>query len=253
MKPWQHLAILSALGGNFEPSRPGVCSVEPEPAAGGGEKKPDPKPPAGDPPPNGDPPVKPYAVFEDSAALKKRLDRERVAMLKEHGFETEDDLKKMIDANKAAEKAAKDAERAKLSEIERLRADLADRDKAHGALMSEHEELKMRTHLLGVFAQKNIKNTGYALYMVQSKLAGLGDTEELDELAYLDELLADPGHAAALGVAGPPPPKVPANTGPGGAKPPPPPPASGGGVPKVDFRTMSGEEMAAFKSRNNLR
>lgn len=247
MKPLHLLTIMAALDGWNAPAPSWLCSVD-DPNA-------PPAPPA--PPAPGKPPVVPPKDDDDAEPddvenkpwMKKRLDRARKKQLKDLGFESEDEAKAVRDAHLAAEKAAAEEKRKQMSELDRLRADVADRDKRLGEVMSENEEIKMRAHLTSVFVEKGVKNHSYAMWLVTSKLATLGDDEELDERSYLDEAMKDPAHQAALGIAAPLPPRtkgMPITTVPKVNAPPPPPPP---GTPPaaVDFRTYTADQMRAWQ------
>lgn len=234
-----HALIARALSGDFEPHRPGLCRIEPAvPPAPGGASVPTTGPPAVAP--AAPPPAEPFAVFPDSEAFKKRIDRELRSALKDLGFADVEEAKRVREEHVAQGKAAEEAKRAQMTEIERLRADLGDRDRRLAEEMAAREQAQMNAHLNEVFAEKGIKNRDYARFQIVNKLASMNDDEVLDERAFLDALATDPQQAVALGLAAPPSteqPRVPRLVGPTtspGVHPgvPPAPPAGGGG-PKV--------------------
>ena len=194
-------------------------------------------------------------------ALGKRLERERQKaqsdLLKSLGFET-------VGAYQAWKRSADDLsaakaeeERQKLSEIERYKADIADRDKrvaeaeaARKAAVAEAESAKVLAHLHQVFASKGITGTEYALFRLETELNKLEDGKELDENAFLDSLLKDPRERFALGVAdaGNRKPALITTTTPQGG-PPPKPPTSGG---QKHASQMTTEEWTAYKTEHHL-
>lgn len=258
--------IAAALDGqHFVPENPSIASApDPLPPAGGG---PDPaKPPVVLPavPPVAPPVTKePYAVFETEASMMERVGRLTKKQLKELGFTDEEHAKKVLEEHGKQVTAAAEAERAKMTEIERLRADIASRDKVISErdativeVMGAREQAELRAHLNEVFVEKSIRNAAYAFHLVTTKLASLKDDESLDERAFLDEMAKDPAQAAALGIAAPIPPEakpggVTTSPRPPGA-PPPPPPAVNPGQKPFDFRTASPTEMAAYKRQHGI-
>jgi len=224
-----------------------------------------PEPPAQADDPNNDPPPQPSGeeLKFTREALDKRLERERVKaqsdFLKSMGFDSVDaynDWKKQHDAEQ--EEKAK-LEREKMSEIERYKADAAELQKkideaemARNAAVEEAEAARVEAHLHSVFAAKGIKNTEYAMFRIETKLNELGDDEELDENAFLDELLKDPSDSIALGVAAPEQKNksAPATTTHGKKGPDPKQPANSS--PNKHASDMTNDEWQAFKKQHGL-
>lgn len=208
-------------------------------------------------PPPAPPPAQPapFAVFPDAESFNKRVARETKKALAELGITDPDAVKGALEKAAALEKANEEAKRAQMSETERLRSEKAQADADRARAMSDAEEARMRASLFRKFAEKGVRNFDYGFFKVSSKLAEMGDDEELDVPAYLDELAKDPTQAAALGfvVAAPPPPPAaptPANTAPRppGAPPPPAPLANGAPGPKTAFE-MNGDEWTRRKAQ----
>jgi hypothetical protein len=196
----------------------------------------DPKP-AGAPAPAPAPAApQPFAVFENSDAFNKRMEREAKKLLRDAGLPDDTaSVKAQLD-ELAKLKAAQEEERKKqMTEADRLREERSQFEAQAKGAMSRAEEAELRAHLYQVFAEKGIKNFDYAFWAVTNKLSSLGETEELDERAFLDELLASQG--AALGVVSAAAPTAPTqrpltNTDP--AKGPVAPPAGGTPPPPAD-------------------
>lgn len=174
----------------------------------------------------------PFATFPDADSFNKRIEREARKILKDAGLSETDPvkLKAAMDELAKVQAAQAEAERAKMSEIDRLKADLAKSEAEKAQAMSAAEEARMRAHVLGVCATKGITNTDYAMWAIANKLGAMGENEELDENAFLDELMKDEKQKIALGFAAPAQVQQQGATntdtgkGPGGA-----PPAGGGG------------------------
>ncbi len=163
------------------------------------------------------PPVVPPVADEElkfsRTALNERLEQakrsERKAFLISNGFKTEEEFAAFKTAAEQSSKAAQEAERAKLDELGRLKADL---DAANKAVLAEKaareasdaaaEAARTEAHLHSVFASKGIVATDYAFFKIEQALNALPDGQDLDEGAFLDGLLKDPREAFALGIAG---------------------------------------------------
>lgn len=142
----------------------------------------------------------PFAVFPTAELFQKRVDREAKKALKELGIENPETLKSVLAEHEAFKKAAQEAERAQMTEVERLRADLAAREKAAQDAMSAAEEAKFDAHIYRLCVKKGIKNHEYAKWMVANELTNLPEDGQLDEEAYFDQALQDGTTRAALGV-----------------------------------------------------
>lgn len=260
MKTRRTLALMAALSGHFVPEHPLLASAEgDQPPAGGGAKPPPAAGPPAVPPPAPPPPKEPFAVFETEASFMDKVDRAVKKRMKDLGFEGEEGAKKVLEEHAAAKKQAEDAERAKMSEIDRLRADLAARDSKLAEEQGARERAEMNAHLNEVFAEAGIKNRGYARHLIVEKLSSMGDDEVLDERVFLADLAKDPQQAIALGLAEAPkpapvvPPRlVGPNTSPGAPPVPPPPPAGGGGAPPPTAFDKSQEEFRKEMQRRGV-
>lgn len=193
--------------------------------------------------------AQPFATFPDAESFKKRVEREARSMLKESGL-TETDpvkLKAIVDAHAKAIADQAAADEAKKSEIQRAAEAKAKAESEAAEAMSRAEEAQMKAHLYKVFAENGVKNFDYAFYSVTAKLAQLKDNEELDEVAFLKGLMADPTQAAALGVVAAPAGKVEgvSNTGVGGQPESPPKPAGGGDAKPADAFAQTSEQFKA--------
>lgn len=209
-----------------------------------------PPPPAPPPAPGPPAPPEPFATFPDAESFQKRVDREARKRMKDvFGTDDEATIKARLEEQEKLAKAAEEAKRAQMTEIDRLKLEKQEAEARAAAAMSDAEEMRMRSHLHSVFAKKGIKNHEYGFFQVTSALARLGESEQLDEDKFLDGLIADPAHKAALGIEGPPPDPVvrPATTTPVGTPPPAPPPASGAGTPPKSDMALSQEEWLAKK------
>lgn len=147
------------------------------------------------------PPPQPFAVFPDADTFTKRMEREAKRILKEQGIEDPVAVKAQLDEYAKLKAAQEEQRKQQMSEVERMRE---ERDQAQAAsrdAMSKAEENQLRAHLYKVFAETGIRNFDYAFWAVTNKLSSLGETEELDERAWLAEQLKDPTQAAAYGYA----------------------------------------------------
>lgn len=152
------------------------------------------------PPPVQTPPAA-FAVFPDADTFNKRMEREAKRILKEQGIEDPAAVRTQL-AEYTALKAAQEEERKKqMTEVDRMREERNTFEAGQNKAITRAEEAELRAHLYQVFAEKGIKNFDYAFWAVTNKLATLGDAEELDERLFLDEMLKDASHQAALGVA----------------------------------------------------
>lgn len=201
-------------------------------------------------------PSEPFAVFPDAESFQKRIEREARKRLKDLGIDDPEQAKVRLDAAAALEKQAEEARRAQMSEVERLRTDLAEKERAATGAMSRAEEAEMKAHLYRVFAEKGIRNFDYGFFAITNKLASMPDEETLDERAFLDELAKDPSQAVALGIAAPAPAAPPTRPAPVTSTPsggfPPTAPQPGAPAPAKTAFDMTPAEWTAFKSRNGI-
>jgi len=195
-------------------------------------------------------------------ALDQRLTRERnkaqADVLKSMGFDSQEKYDEWKASYDESEAAKVQAEREKLSEIERYKAELADSAKAlseakaaNEVAQAQVEAAKIEAHLNALFAQNKISNSSYGMFKFEEKIKGLASGEELNEQEFINELLADPREAIALGVADPnaPPMKIPATTAP--SKDGPAPKAPGAETAK-HASEMTADEWTAFKHNNHI-
>lgn len=208
------------------------------------------------------PAPEPYAVFPDAESFQKRVEREARKALRELGVDDPAAIKSMLAEYGTLKNAAEEARRAQMTEVERLKTDLAAKEAQAAEAMSTAEEAKLRAHLYQVFARRGIRNFDYGFWLITSKLAGMpDDAEPLDEEAFLEASAADPATRAALGiasaeVAAPPaaPPAYPgvrpATTSPATAAPQP--PAPNPAIPTKTAMDMTPAEWASFKQRLGL-
>lgn len=230
--------------------------LSPDPPAGGGGGGGNPAPsPAPAPAPTPAPAPEPFAVFPTSEDFQKRVERETRKALKALGIDDPDQVRSVLEDAAKARQAAEDAKKAQMSEADRLRAEKAEAEAKASSAMSAAEEAKMRAHCYRIFAEKGVRNFEYAFFAVTSKLAAMGDDEELDVAAHLDGLAKDPTQAIALGIAAPAapapaPPAPPAQTTPRapGAPPPPAPPPPGAPAQGKTAMDMTPEEWAQRKA-----
>jgi hypothetical protein len=215
------------------------------------------QPPAGAPPePPEQPPTEPYATFPDAESFQKRVEREARKTLKDMGITDPAQVKSILEEHASLKTAAEEAERAKMSEIERLQADLQTSKSRTEEIELQYEELRVRNHLSSVFAKKGIRNFDYGFFLINKKLDELGEDDELDEEAFLDELAQDPTARAALGMepanggSAPQPPTQPVTTSPQVPKAPSPPNSSS--LPAKTAMDMSPDEWAQYKQRMGL-
>lgn len=190
--------------------------------------------------------------------LNKRLERAtRSYLRKEVGVESADELKARLARVAELETREAEAKRAQMTELERLQSDLRAAQTAREAAEAAAEQARVDLHLTRVFAKHGVRNSDYATWRIMDKLGTLPETEELDEEAYLRELLSDPRERIALGVEGlpeaPAPRTVavaPTTTTPAGSAPKPPPP-NPAVVPKSAY-DLSPQEWARRKAEMGI-
>lgn len=158
---------------------------------------------------NGDGETNRLSLSQD--ALNERLGQAKRSavnsFLKDMGFEKPEDLQEWKKAANAAIEAERERARAKMTEVDRYKEDLeaeraarqADRE-AREAAEKQAESLRVQNHLHGLFMNKGIKNTQYALFRVEQALSQLEDGQDLDEVAFIDQLCQDDMEKAALGL-----------------------------------------------------
>lgn len=196
-------------------------------------------------------PAKPYAVFPDADAFKKRVAQEARQILKEYGISDPEELKKLIEERAAVAKAAEEARRQQMSELQRAQDDAAKAAREKAEAEAARDRAVREAQVARACAETGAKNLGYAQWSVEAKLATLPAGTSMDEAAikaHLIELAKDDTGKAALGMVvtpptpalGAPPKTVPANTTvPGRDLPPSPNP---GATPPKDVMSMSTQE-----------
>lgn len=166
--------------------------------------------------PQSAPPVQPAPeeIRFSREALDQRLARERnkaqTETLKSMGFESMEQYAEFKKSYEADQEAKRQAELEKMDELERYKAELDHRDKAIAeakaateAAEAKLEAARVEAHLNSIFAKNKITNTSYAHYKFEEKLRSLENGQELDEQAFIDELINDQREAIALGVVDP--------------------------------------------------
>jgi hypothetical protein len=231
------------------------------PAQPPGTQDPAPTPPAPPGAPPAPPPAEPAPItFADSKALDARLDRARnnarSKLLKDAGFESEEQFAAFKQAADEQAKAAEEAKRAEMSEIERYKNDLEAANQATAeekakaeAATREAEDMRLELHLRQECAKRGIANTDYAIFLIDQKLGELGDDEDLDEGKFLDDLVADETQKGALGFSAPPPQEGVATTVAPQDGPPPPPDGPEGEKSALD---MTPDELRAEASKHGF-
>ena len=233
-------------------------------------------PPAAAPPVPGAPPVAPPAPAEPPAALvappapetltmtstqlderlKRAQSTDRARWLKEQGFESEEAFATKMKAFEDSTAAAEEAKRLEMTELEKYKTDLAAANEAKTAaeaatkLANEAaESARTEAHLRAEFANRGIVNAAYAFHLVNQAIAELDEGATLNEVEFLDKLVADETQKAALGMAVQPPAEGLATTTPPIVVTPPPP----NGPPVTDANAMSDAEWQAHKKAHNIR
>ena len=200
-------------------------------------------------------PSTPYAVFPDADSFQKRVDREARKALKDLGVNDPAEVRAMLSEFSELKAQQAEAERAKMTEIERLQADLAEAREAADDAEAAFDQMEIKTHLAGVFAEHGIRNYDYAYFIVEQKLDSMDDDEVLDEVAFVEHLCNDPASRAALGFDGgvpdAPTPTRAVTTSPA-MEHAPAPPQTNGSLPAKTAMDMSPDEWAKHKSSLGL-
>lgn len=184
--------------------------------------------------------------------LNARLAQAKRAQLRELGVDSVEAFQALKAAADETLAKAKEAERAEMDEITRLKADLeaataakTEHEQAASAAAEEAEALRTEAHLLRLFSEHGINNAEYGLFKVEQALSKLKDGEMLDEVEFITKLAGDASEKAALGMA---PPKV---TG-GSHNDPPPVVDTGTAGGTKNAMDMTDEQWAAFKRDNGM-
>ncbi len=181
-----------------------------------------------------------------SEQLNARLVRERGTYLRSLGFESEEQLRQyqQVELERQAAEAA--ARRDQQSREQNLQEDVTAREAERDAALAEAETLRFHGHVTEICAALGVRNTDYAMHLIERAAEVTPEGEQLDVEAYLRERI-DPEQAqhaamrAALGIEATTTTTVPITTT--GANPPPPPPPPGNREPG-DFDAMEADSKA---------
>jgi hypothetical protein len=174
-------------------------------------------------------------------------------LLQEKGFDSEESFNSFLEESKKRELEIEERKRAELTELERSKKDIEDRDKMIelkeqkiAELEAEKSAALMNIRLNDLFAERGIKNTRYARYLLKEELKNAD--ENFDEGKYLDGICSDPSEMAALGISSDQPSqrKPASTTGPDTKPPPRPEPYKG---PQKRVEDMTKEEWQDHKRK----
>lgn len=192
-------------------------------------------------------------AFDERLAQAKRS--ERKAFLTANGFKSEEEFTAFKTSAEATQKAAQEAERAKLDELGRLKADL---DAANKLVQAEQarakaaaEELEMEreaSRLRRLYLEAGItseEGMDFAEHLLVKATDALAAGETLDEVAFIAKLVKDPVRAVQLGVTKAAPVVTPASTTTPPKGPPPKVPTQGSDAKHASQETDA--EWAAWK------
>jgi len=205
-------------------------------------------------------PPPPESITLTSTQLDERLKRaqstDRARWLKEQGFESEEAFTARMKAFEESNAAAEEARRLEMSELEKYKADLATANAAttaaEAATKAANEDAKAartEAHLRREFADRGIVNADYAFHLVDKAVAELAEGATLNEVEFLNGLVADETQKAALGMVAAPPVEGLATTTPPVVVTPPPPTSA----PGFDAMTATDAEWQAHKKAHNIR
>jgi hypothetical protein len=189
----------------------------------------------------------PKSKFDDRLEQAKRAGVTEA--LKAIGFESVEAAQQFRTNAEQTQAAVDEARRAEMSELEQTKADLEAERAAKAELAAEKEQAELeaqqaqvRGQIVTACAQRGVKNTGFATYLIEEKLMKMGDDDVLDEGEFLDDLLKDDNMKAALvGTAGAPV-EIPATTSTTDG----PPPKANQDNGEFDAMKASPEEMQAY-------
>lgn len=162
----------------------------------------DPPTPVADPAPAADPPAGRRHSLSD-AQMEDRLTRARGAHVRtlgaDFGVENEDQLRVVLERDRAAQAAAETQRQESLTREQQLTEELATSRAAQAQAEQAAELAEFQALIHSRCSAMGIRNTAYAEHMVLDAAMRSTD-EEFDEHAYLQSLLSDPHQAAALGI-----------------------------------------------------
>ena len=174
----------------------------------------------------------PFAVFHTKEQFEERLSRKARAKAAELLGVSPEEAKKALEAYKELQTKEEERRKQEMSELERMQAEKVELESRLKAEQERAEQAAFDLVITRACAERGIKDTDYAKHLILRKANTLGDEDELDEGAFLDEQLKDARVRIALGVDELPenqaPKQIPANTSPTGGAP----PGSAGGPPK---------------------
>jgi hypothetical protein len=212
-------------------------------------------PPGSGTPPATPPPAAPFAVFETSEALNKRLEQaSRSSLKKEFGTDDLAVIKARIARADELEKKEEERKKAEMTEADRLKAEKLESDARATRAEAERDQERLQRHIAGECAAKGIKSVDYASFLIEKATDALPAGQQLDVAKFLDEQLADETKKVALGITVPAPTQVadPATTVPKPGDPPPPPPKSGDQPPAVDAMNMTPDAWQKHKQQYGM-
>lgn len=228
----------------------GTPPAPPAPAPAGGTPAPQPAPPATGA--AGATGTEEELRF-DPKSFQARLDRHSKSVLKDLGFESPEAAKAAREKLAAMEKAEEERKLAEMTEIDRLKAQLAAKEAAEAAAKAALAAEQFTAKLERSCFAKGAKNTAFARFLVEQAKANAGGAD-IDVDAVLDAALKDESTKAALGiVTAPPVVTVPPTTtpqNPQGVAPQPPP--AGNPSPAKSVKEMSPDEWRAWKQAHGM-
>jgi len=212
-------------------------------------------PPAAPPvvPPAAPPAPEPESITFDTKTLQARLDRHARSVLKDAGFDSPEAAKAARSRLEEMTKADEERKLAEMSEIDRLKKQLSDKDAAETSARVALETERFNSRLERVCFAKGAKNVAYAQFLVtQARAEKPG--EDVDVEALLETAMKDASTKAALGIpTALPVVSTPAHTSPQGTgSAPPTPPPAGAGTPPKSVKDMDPAQWRAWKAANNI-
>lgn len=176
------------------------------------------------------------------SAFTDRVRREANAEIRrQYGVENVTEVKARLDRLKELEAKEEETRKATLTEQQRLQEELGKAQAATATAQAAAEQAALDAHINRLCTEKKIANVDYATFKIAQELEKLGEDGELDEVAFLDGLLKDPTHRAALGMAEPRKVEVPGDTT-GGGSGAPKAPGAGNALPIKSVSDMSADE-----------
>lgn len=146
----------------------------------------------------------PFAVFHTQEQFNDRVGRAARSQLRDALGMDPDKAKEALQRLATIESENEKKKQAEMSELERERAARVAAEAKAAAAAAEAEAAALDTHILQLCTERGIKDWHYAKFRIMGELEKLPDGQQLDEIAYLDKLIADPAARAALGMAGAP-------------------------------------------------